>query len=206
MIIIDLIVRVEMVLPPMVDRDPLFLDERLHFQPEPQPSVPAERYDLRIMKALRRILRSVDVYSRKLSAEHGVTGPQLLCMTKLDELGSLTIRELSKEVFLSPSTLVGIIDRLEAGGFVERQRSVRDRRKVRVFLTESGRGVIERSPSPLQDSLGAGIERLPELERATITLALERICELMESHPNLESLPDAAPILETGLPGGEVND
>lgn len=164
---------------------------------EKLPIVPKGRYDLRVLKALRRIMRSVDTYSYKLAQEYGVTVPQLLCMLKLDELGALTIKELSEEIFLSPSTLVGIVDRLEKHGLVFRRRSVKDRRKVRVELTDDGRKLVEKSPSPLQDGLAQGIDRLPELERATIALSLEKILELMEGIPAAEAPGEAAPILET---------
>lgn len=175
---------------------------RNHCEPDTQskvdslPVVPKERYDLRIMQSLRRILRSVEVYSRKLAHEHGVTVPQLICLLKIDELGALTIKELSEEVFLSPSTLVGIIDRLEKQELIGRRRSARDRRKVRISLTEKGMGLLEKSPSPLQDSLASAIDNLPELERATIALSLEKVTGLMEAHPHVEEVENAAPILD----------
>ncbi|HET9679389.1 MAG TPA: hypothetical protein VFP95_02375, partial [Gammaproteobacteria bacterium] len=35
-------------------------------------------YDERILRALRRIIRAVDLYSRQLSHRHTLTGPQLV--------------------------------------------------------------------------------------------------------------------------------
>lgn len=158
---------------------------------------PKERYDLRILASLRRIIRSVDVYSRKLADEHGVTVPQLLCMLKVDELGPLTVKDLAAEVFLNPSTVVGIVDRLERVELFFRERSVRDRRKVRISLTEKGKALVAQSPSPLQDKLANAIENLPELERATIALSLEKIIALMESEePGLVEA-EPAPVLES---------
>lgn len=167
----------------------------------PIPVVPKERYDLRILSSIRRIIRSVDIYSRKLAQEHGVTVPQLLCMLKIDELGPLTIKDLSEEVFLNPSTIVGIVDRLEKHDLFARERSVKDRRKVRILLTEKGREMVAQSPSPLQDSLAYSIEHLPELEKATIALSLEKILQMMsDKQPSNEetAIPEAAaPVLES---------
>lgn len=169
----------------------------------PIPIVPKERYDLRILSSIRRIIRSVDIYSRKLAQEHGVTVPQLLCMLKIDELGPLTVKDLSEEVYLNPSTIVGIVDRLEKHGIFSRERSVKDRRKVRISLTEKGRQMVVQSPSPLQDFLSHSLEHLPELERATIALSLEKVLDMMNGkQPNGEStsIPEeAAPVLETAL-------
>jgi len=36
--------------------------------------------DLRILSALRKIMRAVDMHSRKLEAGYGITSPQLLCL------------------------------------------------------------------------------------------------------------------------------
>lgn len=182
------------------DIDPQPLEE-LNPGAIPLPVVPKERYDLRILSSIRRIIRSVDIYSRKLIQEHGVTVPQLLCMLKIYELGPLTIKELSEEVYLNPSTIVGIVDRLEKHRLFARERSVKDRRKVRILLTVKGREMVEQSPSPLQDSLARSIEHLPELEKATIALSLEKVLEMMNVQPsgmeNVSTHEAAVPVLET---------
>ncbi|MDQ8202895.1 MarR family transcriptional regulator [Pelagicoccus sp. SDUM812003] len=148
---------------------------------ESLPVLPKERYDLRILRSLRRIIRSVDSHSRRLATEHGMTVPQLLCMLKIDERGPLTVKELSREVFLNPSTIVGIVDRLERSGIFARERSDSDRRRVRISLTDEGKRRVACSPSPLQDNLVQAIDRLPELERATIALSLEKLIECIDA-------------------------
>lgn len=155
-------------------------------------SIPKERHDLRILRAIRRIIRSTDQHSRWLAGEYGVTVPQLLCLMKVVESGPLTVKAIADEIYLSSSTLVGIIDRLEKRDYVRRQRSTDDRRQVHVSATEAGRELIRHSPSPLQDNLLVALSKLPELESATIALSLERIVDLLE----IKQVP-AAPILET---------
>ncbi|MEZ5395742.1 MAG: MarR family winged helix-turn-helix transcriptional regulator [Bryobacterales bacterium] len=149
-------------------------------------------YEDRILRAIRRIMRSVDIYSHKLAIESGVTVPQLSCLRRVVAAGPLTHKALASEVELSASTLVGIVDRLEAKGLVTRERSKLDRRHVLIAATEEGVILASGSPSPLQDSLAAALEAVPELERAAITLSLERIVELMQI-----GQVDAAPILDT---------
>lgn len=161
------------------------------------PVLPRERYDLRILSSLRRIVRSIDSHSRRLVTQSGMTVPQLLCMLKLDELGPLTIKDLASEVFLSPSTTVGIVDRLEKSGALARERSVRDRRRVRITLTEKGLSMVASSPSPLQENLVEAIDQLPELERATIALSLEKIIECIDAPVSGSADSPTAPILET---------
>jgi len=156
------------------------------------PKLPKESYDLRVLQSLRRIIRAVEIHSRKLIQSHQVTGPQLTCLMALAET-PLTLTALAQAVYLSASTVVGIVDRLEEKGLLQRNRSHQDRRQVLISLTADGSRLISDAPSPLQDRLAEALQNLPELEQVSITLALEKIVDLMEVR-NI----DAAPLLETG--------
>jgi DNA-binding MarR family transcriptional regulator len=94
---------------------------------------------------------------------------------------------------LSPSTVVGILDRLETKGLILRQRSTKDRRVVLVELTDAGRRLVSDAPSPLQDRLTEGLGMLPKAEQQEIAAALDKVVSLMEAREI-----DASPILETG--------
>ncbi len=157
------------------------------------PEVPEERYDLKILQSLRQIIRSADTYSRKLSKQHDITVPQLITLLAVLEHGPMTTSAISKEVHLSSSTLVGIVDRLEAKGYVVRERISQDRRQVHISITKAGKAFAEKAPSPLQETLVEALQKLTLLEQATISLSLERVVELIEAKE-----VDAAPILETG--------
>lgn len=162
---------------------------------DPRYSAPvsAGRFDLRVVQALRRIIRAVDLHSRKLSATHQITGPQLVCLLAVDEFGPITLSALARRVHLSSSTVIGILDRLDTRGLVRRERDLKDRRLVQISLTVPGRGLVATAPSPLQDTLAEAMSELPAAQQATIAESLERIVELMEVRHI-----DAAPILETG--------
>jgi DNA-binding MarR family transcriptional regulator len=151
------------------------------------------RFDLHILRSLRRIIRAVDIYSGKLKSKYQITGPQLVCLLAIVETGSLTITAIAKRVHVSPSTVVGILDRLEKKELIRRDRDHKDKRQVNVAATEKGVQLADYAPSPLQDGLARALNRLSNLEQATIALALRRVVDLMEA----EDI-EAAPILETG--------
>jgi DNA-binding MarR family transcriptional regulator len=155
--------------------------------------VAGQPLDLRILRALRRIIQAVDIHSRKLASQHKITGPQLVTLLCVAQEGPLTTSEIGKSVHLSNSTVVGILDRLESKGLVTRARGTRDRRLVHVTATDKAQELIASAPSPLQDVFADALYRLPELEQTAIALSLERIVELMEAKDI-----DAAPILELG--------
>jgi len=164
----------------------------------------AQQYDLRILRALRRITRSVALHSRHLAACSHITAPQLICLRAVIANGPLTATAISREIHVSPSTVVGILDRLEEKGLIRRERGREDRRIVFVSATEAGAELARQAPSPLQKQLADALNALPELEQATITLSLERIVDLMEAGgtPVADTHGDAAsPILEVPTGG-----
>ena len=138
------------------------------------------RYDLSILHSLRRIIRAVSLYSHHLSSSYKITAPQLVCLMTVVNEGPLSQSALSKRVFLSASTVVGIVDRLEEKGFITRQRDRKDRRLINVQATAKGQELVAQAPSPLPTALAAALQQLPELEQAIIALSLERIVDLME--------------------------
>ena len=156
------------------------------------PTIPSERYDLKILQALRKVIRGVAIHSRRLVATHEITAPQLICLITIAADGPLTLKEIAQRVYLGSSTVVGILDRLESKGLVLRARDTRDRRLVNVTVTARGRELVKNAPSPLQEGLARSLKALPQIEQATIALALQRIVDLME----VEAL-DAAPLLDT---------
>lgn len=157
-----------------------------------------ETYGLRVLLALRRIIRAVDIHSRRLRTQHKVTAPQLLCLYSLVRESPMTLSQLTSAVNLSISTVNGIVDRLETKGLAVRRRSEVDRRKVEIELTSEGAELTKNAPSLLQDRFSDALSHLPELEQAAIALSLERVVGLMEA----DHL-DASPNL---LPSGHVQE
>lgn len=152
-----------------IKNNQIFTDRKVFF----------DTYGIGVLKSLRRIIRAVDIHSKKLNHEYMITAPQLICLYSLQSNGNMTQSQLAKEVDLGMSTVNGIVDRLEAKGWVVRRRDNADRRRVFVELTESGELQADEAPSLLQDKLSDALQALPELEQAAIALSLERIVELM---------------------------
>ncbi len=141
--------------------------------------VATPRYHDRTLKAIRRIVRAVDSFSHRLESQHGVTVPQLSCLVHIAASGPLSLTDLATAVEISPSTAVGIVDRLVRKELATRLRSDIDRRRVLISASPKGRTLVKASPSPLQDRLAMALDRLPEIEQAAITLSLERVVGLM---------------------------
>lgn len=151
------------------------------------------RYGLRVLQALRQIIRAVDLHSRQLLRQHKITGPQLVSLLTIAKYEPVTANVIAGHIHLSPSTVIGILDRLESKGLIRRDRDLKDRRLIQVTLTEAGKVLAINGPSPLQDTLAEAMGKLPEPELVVIAQSLERIVGLMQMQ-----YVDAAPIPETG--------
>ncbi len=149
--------------------------------------------DNQIVAAIRRIMRAVDLHSRRLAEEHGLTGPQLATLQAAASLGESSTGILARAVHLSGPTVTGILDRLAKRGLVDRARDGQDRRSVTVTLTHSGQEVLAVAPSLLQDRFRRELVRLEEWEQTMILAMLQRIAAMMDA----ESL-DASPVLVPG--------
>lgn len=71
----------------------------------------------------------------------GVTYPQYLVLSTLWEGDGQTISAIADRLALEPSTITPLMKRLEAAGFVSRQRNPHDERQVQTFLTAKGKAL-----------------------------------------------------------------
>ncbi|MCC5987352.1 MAG: winged helix-turn-helix transcriptional regulator [Pararhodobacter sp.] len=146
-----------------------------------------------LVKQIRRLVRALDMQSRRIDRQVGLTMPQLIVLGALGRLGEVTSRALAAEVDLSPPTVAGILDKLEAKGLIRRYRSERDRRIVHARLTEAGRLALARAPDPLGAQLGGGFRALPEPQRRAILQGLALLGELAAADARQEVAAAPAP-------------
>lgn len=111
---------------------------------------------------LRRIFQAVSDFSRQAERITGLTGPQLWAVKVIEESKSIRVSDLAKRMYLHPTTVVGILDRLELQGLVVRKRSTTDRRVVDVELTVAGGKLVTNSPDVASSMLVKGLENIAD--------------------------------------------
>lgn len=146
-----------------------------------------------VLVSLRQIIRAIDLHSKKLSKESGLTAPQLILMRSIRELGEVTIKQLSNHTNMSQATATIILDRLQRNGLIERKRSETDKRKVHAVLTEEGKERLANAPLPLQQSFINKFQQLDDWEQTLLLSSVQRLSAMM----NAEDI-DVAPVLELG--------
>jgi|GEM_PF-132317 len=154
---------------------------------------------------LRRVFQVVHGHSKRIERATGLTGPQLWAIKVLAESGALRVSDLARRMYLHPSTVVGILDRLAARGLVERRRSDLDRRVVAVSLSGRGRALVENVPEVAQGLLVAGLERLSSRDLETVSGGLRIVVGLLGAErmpPKLLLSPGVNAPGDAGRDGG----
>jgi DNA-binding MarR family transcriptional regulator len=84
-----------------------------------------------------------EVFNDKLVAK-GSTRVQWTALFYLGKYEGISQIELCQLMEIKPSTMARLIDRLEANGFVEREKNSKDRRTIKLELTEEGKKMREK--------------------------------------------------------------
>lgn len=145
-----------------------------------------------ILTDIRKIIRALNLESKRIQKEFGISIPQLLCMNHLHHSPTFQANttELSEALNLNPSTITGIVRRLEKKGYLARLPRREDRRVNNITLTADGARVLEKTPTLFHEKLDQRLSQLSPREVEVIKEGLSLITQMLE----LTEL-DAAPML-----------
>ena len=127
----------------------------------------------------RRYARRFEERAQALS----LTLPQCRALLYLQNNEGVSQKRLSELTELDPMTLVRILDRMEADGWVQRRFDPADRRAHTLWLTPKSRPVLEHIAHLITETRTETLHGLSNEERATLIELLERV------HANLAALP-----------------
>ena len=158
-----------------------------------------------ILIKIRKIVRSVDIESKKIQKEYGVSIPQVLCLSFLHESKNYqsTQSEIRNFLNLNSSTVSGIINRLEKKGFLARLPKSGDKRVVNIALTSAGDKLLGTIPSLLHEQLSEKLENINQAELKKVEESLDILVRLLE----IEQV-EASPLitLESDLEDADENE
>ena len=135
-----------------------------------------------ILIKIRKIVRSIDIESKKIQKEHGVSIPQVLCLNYLHSSPNYqaTQGDIRRFLNLNPSTVSGIIDRLEKKGYLARLPKLGDKRVVNIILTSSGDKLLDTIPSLLHVQLSEKLQSLSDEEFQKVEDGLNALVRILE--------------------------
>lgn len=145
-----------------------------------------------ILIRIRKIVRSINLESKQIQKNYGISIPQLLCLQFLhtSENFQATHKSITKYLELNSSTVTGIINRLQKKGLVARLPKQQDKRTTYISLTSVGEQTLKNSPQLLHTRLSDKLDNLSAESIETISNSLDKIINLLE----IEDI-DASPVL-----------
>lgn len=148
-----------------------------------------------IMISVRKIVRAINLESKRVEKNFGISIPQLLTLKYLKEKPDYktTMRSLREFLSLNASTVSGIVSRLEAKGFVARLPDPADKRSTPIVLTSKGDDLIKKTNVSLHEKISKNLEALNDDEYGAIVGSFQTIINFL----NIEDL-DASPIITGG--------
>ncbi len=131
----------------------------------------------RELTAIRQILRKP---LETEIAQGDLTGPQRSVMEALVHSGGLSVKQLSRSVGLSHSTVSGIVDRLEARGLVRRTANAADRRLSIITITRTVREYLQTGlPAPRLSPIVQALSGASPAQQTSIVDALRTLHNLL---------------------------
>jgi MarR family transcriptional regulator, organic hydroperoxide resistance regulator len=113
--------------------------------------------------------------------ELGLTYTQYITIIALWEEDSQTVGSLGEKLFLESNTLTPILKKLEAMGYLSRERDPSDERQVRVTLTKAGRRLREKGLNmDLVDACGLTSQEFSKVQKSIATLRSNLIKAVQE--------------------------
>ena len=147
------------------------------------------------MISVRKIVRAINLESKRVEKNFGISIPQLLTLKYLKEKPDYktTMRSLREFLSLNASTVTGIVSRLETKGYIARLPDPSDKRSTPIVLTSKGDDLIKKTNLSLHEKISKNLEALNEEEYSAIVESFQTIINFL----NIDDL-DASPIITGG--------
>jgi DNA-binding MarR family transcriptional regulator len=102
-----------------------------------------------------------------------LTMPQFRVLVVLDGAGPLRMSDLAERIGVHPSTLSRTVDRLVAGGWIERASAEESRREVHVRLSDRGRALVNDVTDRRRLQIARVLTSMPGADRAAVRRGME---------------------------------
>ena len=133
-----------------------------------------QRTIAQIMDGIRTVVRALRVNTRAIEKQMGISLAQLWVLQLLAEKPADSLNELALATATHQSSVSVVVRRLVERELVTRTTAHRDKRRVRIELTDAGRSLLGKAPPTVQVSLIAGLRRMaPEAREQLARLMRE---------------------------------
>jgi DNA-binding MarR family transcriptional regulator len=135
------------------------------------------------MRLLWAVDHGLQRLSKRMAATMGLTGPQRLVVRMVGRFPGISAGRLARVLHLHPSTLTGILVRLERRGLLTRRRDPRDARRVVLGLSATGRRLDVETPETVEAEVKGLLARVPRREILATQGVLVALAQQLDSPP-----------------------
>lgn len=133
---------------------------------------------MRVMWAVDHALQKA---SKQMKSTLGVTGPQRLVIRIVGRFPGASAAQLADLLHIDPSTLTGVLTRLERRGLIQRRRDPHDGRRWLLGLTPRGRMVDARMTGTIEATVQSALRELHPDELDAARKVFTTIAERLET-------------------------
>jgi MarR family transcriptional regulator, organic hydroperoxide resistance regulator len=143
----------------------------------PRPTAPplaSLGHTLGFMRLLWAIEHALQTASKRMESTLGLTGPQRVALRVVVKYPGLSAKHLAQTLQLHPSTVTGVLRRLEDRGLLRRSGDPADGRGICLFATAAGRSVTRSAAGTVEASVQRALRRIApaDLQAARGVLAV----------------------------------
>ncbi|MFN7544432.1 MAG: MarR family winged helix-turn-helix transcriptional regulator [Acidobacteriota bacterium] len=132
------------------------------------------------MQMLWGVEESLQQMSRRMQSQLGVTGPQRMVLKLVAAQEGIAANDLAKQIHLHPSTVSGIVRRLEANGMLARVADKEDGRRYKLKLKAAGRKVVEKKTGTVEAAVRTLMEQAPERDLTVVRKTMEKLRGILQ--------------------------
>ena len=133
---------------------------------------------LQFMQRLWHLVHTLDVASKRMARTIGVTGPQRMALRVVGLHPDISAQRIALTLGMHPSTLTGVLARLEARKLIARTADENDRRRARFRLTAGGRAIDRARKGTVEAAISRALGRAGRHGSATLAMIDLLIAEI----------------------------
>ena len=134
---------------------------------------------LQFMQRMWELVHALDVRSKRMVTSIGVTGPQRLVIRIIGQKPNQTASQIAMTLGKHPSTLTGVLARLQARDMIARASDPDDRRRARFTLTPLGRKIDKLQRGTVEAAVRRALARSDDARiegmRETLAIIVEEL-------------------------------
>lgn len=132
---------------------------------------------LRILARIWALHHGLQAVSKRMQRRLGVTAPQRAVLRTVQHAAGISAGDLARRLHEHPSTLTGVLRRLEQGAYLVRDADPDDKRRALFRITAKGEALCGEQEGTVEAAIRRALVRLDDSERTALRHALEVVAE-----------------------------